>query len=236
MTPELVAVHLAQLREHGVVLLRGVFPKQPLARLRRAAQRCFRSIEAGSPPLPERHGFNHFSGSVLVSALEDFGCSERTAPPAVAGLDDLLTRAMGCTLECKREQSWIRKKYAPSRAPAGHYPNRWHQDGGLGVRFPPEPGPPLPLTPLVTCWLPLESCGRDRPGLEFVRRRLDALLHYTELNDASLRQRFPAADFWRPVLKPGDGLVFLNGSLHRTHVNADMPRDRLSVEYRFFPV
>src|SRR5579862_2457348 len=133
MTPELVAAHLAQLRAHGVVLLRGVFPKEPLATLRRAAQRCFRTIEAGSQPLPERYGFNHFSGSVLVSALEDFGCA--LTPLAVAGLDDLLTRAMGCALAGKREQSWIRKKYAPSRAPAGHYPNSWHQDGGLGVHF-----------------------------------------------------------------------------------------------------
>jgi hypothetical protein len=233
MTPELVAAQLARLREQGVVLLRGVFPKEPLVRLRRAAHRCFRIIEGGSAPAPERYGFNSFSGSVLVSALEDFGCA--LTPLAVAGLDDLLTRAMGCALACKREQCWIRKKYAPSRAPAGHYPNRWHQDGGLGVHFPQEPGPALPLTPLVTCWIPLHSCGQDRPGLEFVRRRLDVLLHYTELDDALLRQRFPAADFWRPVLKAGDGLVFLNGSLHRTHVDADMRRDRLSVEYRFFP-
>ena len=233
MTPELVAAHLAQLREHGVVLLRGVFPKAALATLRLAAQRCFRTIEAGSPPPPECYGFNRFSGSVLVSALENFGCA--VTPLAVAGLDDLLTRAMGCALACKREQSWIRKKYAPSRAPAGHYPNSWHQDGGLGVHFPQEPGRALPLTPLATCWIPLHSCGQDRPGLEFVRRRVDVLLHYTELSDTSLRQRFPAADFWRPVLEAGDGLVFLNGTLHRTHVDAGMRRDRLSVEYRFFP-
>ena len=92
-----------------------------------------------------------------------------------------------------------------------------------------------PMTPLLTCWIPLEACGVGRPGLEFVRRRLEALLHYSELNDETLRQRFAPEEFWAPALELGDGLVFLNGTLHRTHVSPAMRKDRLSVEYRLFP-
>jgi hypothetical protein len=68
-----------------------------------------------------------------------------------------------------------------------------------------------------------------------VRRRLEALLHFTELSDETLRQRFGAEEVWAPALELGDGLLFLNGTLHRTHVGPEMRKDRLSVEYRLFP-
>ena len=85
---------------------------------------------------------------------------------------------------------------------------------------------------LLTCWIPLQACGVDAPGLEFVRRPLDNLLHYSELDDAELRRRFEPEEFWAPALELGDGLVFLNGTLHRTYESPAMSRDRLSVEYR----
>ena len=90
------------------------------------------------------------------------------------------------------------------------------------------------MTRLLTCWIPLQACGSDSPGLEFVRHKMDALLHYTELDDAGLRQRFPAELFWTPNLQFGDAVVLLPGTLHRTHVLPEMSRNRLSLEYRFF--
>ena len=219
------AAHLAQLRERGVVLLRGVFAGRPLAALRRAGPSCLPAIAAGN-------------GQASLAALLDSVSAvsgEWTAPLAAPGLQRLFADAMGCDVKCSLEQSWMRKKYAPLRAPPRHHPNSWHQDGGLAVRFPPEPGPAPPMTPLLTCWIPLEACGVDRPGLEFVRRRLPVLLHYTELNDDTLRQRFAPEEFWAPALELGDGLVFLHGTLHRTYVRPEMRKDRLSVEYRLFP-
>jgi hypothetical protein len=71
--------------------------------------------------------------------------------------------------------------------------------------------------------------------LEFIRSRPQALLHFTELDDATLRQRFRAEDFWAPPLELGDGLVFLNSTLHRTHALPEMRQNRLSIEYRIFP-
>ncbi|MGH9667519.1 MAG: hypothetical protein ACRD9L_24115 [Bryobacteraceae bacterium] len=233
MTAEQTAAHLDVLREKGVVLLSGIFPKEPLAAMAQAAGACLQAIAAGRCD-PERYRFTPYSQSVLLGALRDYGVEDPMVP--LASLPDgLLSQAMDSTVECKREQSWIRKRFAPAHAPPAYHPNQWHQDGGLGVRFPEQPGAAMPMTRLLTCWLPLHACGADSPGLEFIRRPLDSLLHYTELTDEKLRSRFAPEDFWTPALEPGDGILFLNGTLHRTHVRLEMQEDRLSAEYRFFP-
>ena len=227
----------SQLREHGVVLLRDVFAKDSLTRLQDAASRCFEVVETEGT-LPERSKFNRFSHSVLLNALMDFGCDseELTMPLAAPELGSLFSEVMGEEWTCCMEQSWVRKKFAPFQAPAREYhPQGWHQDGALGVRFPPESGPAIPMTELLTCWIPLHPCGRDSPGLEFVRRHQAALLHFTELDDSAVRQRFPPEEFWAPQLELGDGLIFLNSVLHRTYARDEMRHNRLSVEYRIFP-
>jgi hypothetical protein len=91
------------------------------------------------------------------------------------------------------------------------------------------------MTELLTCWIPLNRCGADSPGLEFVRRRQPALLHFTELDHPALRLRFSPQEFWAPTLEFGDGLIFLNDILHRTYVGPDMGHNRVSVEYRLTP-
>jgi hypothetical protein len=228
----------AQLRVRGIALLRDVFPKDSLTRLKVASARCFEAIRT-ERALPGHYHFNRFSHSVLLTALMDFGgggSKELVAPLSVAGLDQLFSEAMGGEWTCSIEQSWVRKKFTPLQSPAPPYhPQNWHQDGALGVRFPLESGPVIPMTRLLTCWIPLNPCGRDSPGLEFVRRRQAALLHFSELDDSALRRRFPPQEFWAPALELGDGLVFLNSTLHRTYARPDMRHNRLSVEYRIFP-
>lgn len=90
------------------------------------------------------------------------------------------------------------------------------------------------MTPLLTLWVPLDPCGVEAPGLEFVCRPLNGLLHFTELNDAELRHRFAPDEFWAPAMEPGDVLLFRGGTLHRTHYRPDMRRPRTSLEYRLF--
>ncbi len=228
----------AQLREHGVVLLHGVLSAATLAPFRDAAVRCFSAIGA-APAVPEPYRFSPSSHSVLLTSLLDFGfarSADLLAPLSAPALTSLLSHDPHADLACSLDQSWLRKKFAPQHAPlSGYHLQNWHQDGALGVRFPPQPGPLIPMTRLLTCWIPLDPCGIDSPGLEFVRRRQPALLHFTELADASLRRRFPPEDFWAPALEPGDALVFTNDALHRTHAHPGMRHDRLSVEYRLFP-
>jgi hypothetical protein len=227
-----------QLREQGIALLRGAFAKDSLIRLKEAATRCFEAIET-KESLPEHYRFNRFSNSVLLTALTDFGCGgpeELVAPLSAPGLAPLFSQAMGYEWACDMEQSWVRRKFAPCHAPGPPYhPQGWHQDGALGVRFPPDPGPVVPMTCLLTCWVPLNPCGVTSPGLEFVRGRQAALLHFIELHDEALRRRFPPQEFWAPALELGDGLVFLNSIPHRTYARPEMRHNRLSVEYRIFP-
>ncbi len=227
-----------QLRDHGIVILRAAFAKDSLARLKDAADRCFDAIDKEISH-PERYRFNRFSNSLLLTSLLDFGCNdgeELFAPLSTPGLEALFAEAVAGGWTCNMEQSWVRKKSAPLQAPFPGYHNQdWHQDGALGVHFPMNPGPPTPMTELLTCWIPLNPCGTDSPGLEFVGRRQTSLLHFTELDDLSLRRRFRADEFWAPELDLGDGLVFLNSVLHRTYATPQMQHSRLSIEYRIFP-
>jgi hypothetical protein len=226
----------AQLREAGAVLLRGAFAHSSLNRLKGAAERCFEAVETDDP-LAELHRFNRFAHSVPLRALAEFGCDskELTALLAAPGLSELFAEAIGFMWVCKIEHSWVRKKFASAQAPRYHAQG-WHQDGALGVQFPQQAGQMPPMTELLTCWIPLTACGVESPGLELVRERRERLLHFTELDDAALRRRFAEERFWAPELRLGDGLVFLNSVLHRTHMTETMRRERLSVEYRIFPV
>ncbi len=237
-TPALMTDLSVQLREQGIVLLRDVFRTDSLTRLKESADRFFQGIGLEGS-LPEHYRYNRFSNSALLTALMDFGGGgpeELWAPLSAPGLGRLFSEAMGAGWSCNREQSWVRKKLAPrGAAPCSYHLQGWHQDGALGVRFPVEPGPMVPMTELLTCWIPLNPCGVDSPGLEFVRRRQPALLHFTELDDSALRRRFSAEEFWAPALEFGDGLIFRNDILHRTSVCEEMGRDRLSVEYRIMP-
>jgi hypothetical protein len=226
-----------QLTESGVALLRNVLVTDSLTRFQEAAGKCFEAIGT-EKSLPAHYHFNPYSHSVVLAALADFGCglNELLEPLSAPGLGQLISEGLGCEWTCKMEHSWVRKKFPPRNAPGPqHQPQSWHQDGGLGVHFPLEAGPVLPMTELLTCWIPLNDCGRDSPGLEFVRGRQAALLHFTKLDDRALRERFPPQAFWAPELEFGDGLIFLNSVLHRTYAVPQMTQNRLSVEYRMFP-
>lgn len=227
-----------RLRQEGIVVLRNVFATDCLTRLKMAADRFFQAIEP-ERSLPAHYRYNRFSNSVLLTALVDFGSDsgeELLAPLSAPGLGRLFSEMMGSAWTCNLEQSWVRKKFAPHLAPASEYHLQgWHQDGALGVSFPREPGPVVAMTELLTCWIPLNRCGVESPGLELVGRRQPALLHFTELDDSALRQRFSPQEFWAPALEFGDGLIFLNDILHRTFVRPEMGHNRLSVEYRIMP-
>jgi len=225
-----------------VVVLHAAIPSGIVLPLRGAAEKCFAAVDpihqALVSPAGASYRFSPFSHSVLLKALLEFGIDSHedlVAPLSTEGLSDLLTDAMGEPVTCRLEESWVRKRFAPRNARSPYQPNVWHQDGGLGVAFGTEPDAALKMTKLLTCWVPLHPCGRNSPGLEFVRRGPESLVHYTELDDVMLRQRYSADQFWSPELQAGDIVVFLARSVHRTYVTPDMMEDRLSVEYRFFP-
>lgn len=206
------------------LLLRQAAPPGAVEPLLHAALACFSAIETQNAA-PGTYRYTPFSTSVSLEALLDFGCSRDILVAPISGLAE-----HGI---CRLEHCWVRKRYAPVHAPPQAQPNSWHQDGGLGVQF--EKGETPAMTDLVTCWFPLQPCRGDRPALEIVRRPLDRLIHFTELDDAVIRRQFPAGAFWAPELEPGDAILLANGTLHRTYVTPAMRETRLSVEYRLFP-
>ena len=222
-----------ELREKGVVVLPGVFPFEILMSLKGAAEICFEAI-ARDEVDAKKYRFTPFSYSVVIEALREFGSGDIAGLVRSTGIERLVAEVMGEEIECRLEESWVRKRFAPCNAPRQYHPNSWHQDGGLGVKYGAD-GEVGPLTRLLTCWIPLQACGSERPGLEFVRQRLPRLLHYRDLDDGVLRQRFAAELFRAPELEFGDAVLFLADSLHRTYARPEMRGDRLNLEYRFFP-
>ena len=151
---------------------------------------------------------------------------------------EIIERELGGPVVCDLDHAWVRRQYAVHRRPPGHVPHSWHQDGALLYPFDPT-GACAPaadgLLRMVTCWVALTPCGQQAPGLELVRQRVDSLLPPHEMTEECVPARFPPERFWRPVMEPGDVLLFSGGTLHRTHVEPDMDADRTSIELRFFP-
>jgi hypothetical protein len=144
---------------------------------------------------------------------------------------------LGSRAACDVDQSWVRRQYAPRNYPPWHGPHGWHQDGALGFDYLSHGDgtfPPDALLSMVTCWIPLTACGLEAPGLELITRRLEGLLAPGALTDERVRARFADGEFWRPVMEPGDALLFRGDILHRTHVTPAMTKNRTSIELRFF--
>jgi hypothetical protein len=149
---------------------------------------------------------------------------------------ELLENALGTRVVLDLDQAWVRRQYAPANYPQLHAPHGWHQDGALGFDFlalGSRSPPPDALIDMLTCWIALSPCGADAPGLEIVARGLQEILPIATLTDDVLRERYPPDAFERPLLAPGDALIFRGGTLHRTHVARSMREDRTSVELRF---
>ena len=245
-TPVTPAELGALLNHAGFVVLRGAFASEMMEEFAVVAEQGFSKIEAiraGHGPeavtqsLPPGQKYLPAASSVSFDAIFEEPRRRRILGALAAGpLRGLIEHGLGETCACDLDQAWVRRQYAPGHYPPGHAPHGWHQDGALGFDFAAggatEPGPEA-LLHLVTCWVPLTPCGSEAPGLEFLARRWERLRPVAGLREEQLRVEFPPEEFHRPVLQPGDGLVFLGDTLHRTHVTPEMRRDRTSLEFRF---
>ena len=179
--------------------------------------------------------FNPHSSSLRAAALESLDLGAIAAALLAGEVGTFSRSRLGSALACDLDQCWVRRQYPPARSPPGHAPHSWHQDGALGFDFLGAAASDGELLSMTTCWIALTPCGDDAPGLELVDREATTLLPLAVLADAAVRARHPQCDFLRPVMNPGDALVFGGGVLHHTHVAATMSRERTSLELRFFP-
>ncbi|MCE9657212.1 MAG: phytanoyl-CoA dioxygenase family protein [Burkholderiales bacterium] len=180
--------------------------------------------------------FNPHSSSLRARALAPSLDLAAVAAALLAGEVGALSRGLlGDELALNLDQCWVRRQYAPDRSPPGHAPHSWHQDGALAFDFLGAGSSEGALLAMATCWIALTPCGVDAPGLELIDRDAGSLLPLSALPDSVVRATHPERDFKRPILDPGDALVFGGGVLHHTHVAAAMRHDRTSLELRFFP-
>ena len=207
----------------SVPLRTGLVPADVCARWLELIERRYASIDRDDPE------FSLHSSSLRLRAVEGLS------------IDDVLRHLdrdlLGPLTACDVDQCWVRRQYAPHRAPPHHAPHSWHQDGALNFDFAAHAGMPLPaddLLEMLTCWIPLTRCGADAPGLEFVSEPITRLLALHELTPAHVEAHYAANAFERPLLAPGDALLLRGGTLHRTHAVPAMTHDRTSIELRFF--
>lgn len=107
----------------------------------------------------------------------------------------------------------------------------WHQDGSFmgDVRS-------------MNVWLSLSHAGVDAPGLDIVPRRLDGLVATgtegtflaDQVSDAVAVKAAGDLAVVRPVVRPGDAVIFDELCLHRTGVDPSMTRTRYAIESWFF--
>jgi len=131
------------------------------------------------------------------------------------------------------DQVWVRRQFPHHISKNGGH--QWHQDGALGFNFSNsnadfENG----LLDMFIVWIPLDTCGADAPGLEFINCRQIRILSLPELIDANLKARYPSALFLKPVVEAGDVLVFGGNMIHRTHKTEKMKCQRTSLGIRIF--
>jgi hypothetical protein len=216
-----------------VILVSSVVDDDTGAWLRDAAKRAeARRVHQG---VISRGRYVVTASSFSLEAVLDDAGIDRLLGAIDGALRPVVTAKLGERSVLDVEQSWVRRQYPHAQAPPFHAPHAWHQDGALGHDFASGAGEAGGLLEMVTAWIALTPCGDDAPGLELVDEPLAELLPVVALTDEAVRRRFAAGSFRHPVMRPGDAVVFSGGTLHRTHVTAEMHHERLSVELRWFP-
>ena len=217
----------ADFERHGVLYLPRLFEPAFIARIGAAADRIYARRDEKARWLMERKG---------IQLRDDW---------RAIGLDKIrlgLRRLPGLLMhEALVELAWT---YLGERPVA-------HLDSYVRVQTPTSRHTHLPFhrdqtvvgARLLNVWIPLVPCGHDAPGLELVAgsdgRRLDpanpcaaGIVERARLDEASVLAAFPSEAFWRPVLAPGDVLVFSGETIHRTHITPNMKRPRASIDLR----
>ncbi|MEZ0370019.1 MAG: phytanoyl-CoA dioxygenase family protein [Candidatus Sericytochromatia bacterium] len=91
----------------------------------------------------------------------------------------------------------------------------------------------------VNIWVPMTPAGGDWPGLELWLDSPQAPLLsilMTPQQRSAFYERIPKEKIWRPVLSPGDVLIFPPYTVHRTWLEPAMAQTRISSEIRLISV
>jgi hypothetical protein len=218
------------LKVQGCLLLRQILPPEPLARWRQTLHHCYEQADALfergalSPEIYQRFcQFGHLPPG-LWQGHQDFFETVLLEPRLQPVLRALFPHGLH-----------VLSQFSRPRRQSARWPERripFHQD----AEFLPEPQ-------ALNFWIPLDPCGRTAPGLELLCQP-QSVCWFTladltqplsqQRDDQYVHSLYAPELFWRPVLEPGDLLVFNALLLHRTWLTAGMQQARFSLELRVF--
>ena len=86
-------------------------------------------------------------------------------------------------------------------------------------------------------WTPLNDAGISSANLEVIIASGAPLFSHSAIADSTivdqyLYQKYPREQFWHPIIRAGDSLVFSTFMFHRTRQTPEMTRERYSIEIR----
>lgn len=231
-------------QHHGSLIVRGWFPPDTCAAMRDTIDQSFAAADAvaGQDSFESTPWFRHFTpvrgqGFRLNSLARDFvragaGVLGVDSPRAMcryldclygSGVDKFLHEYFGEPPAFSAKKTTLRRTPPDSRT-------GWHQDGSY---FSGE-------VRALNIWAAFSACGVDAPSMDIVAERIDAPLveggiqaSEIVLDDDSAAER-GASNVVRPVLEPGDAVLFDELALHRTGVSPSMAETRYAIEMWFF--
>ena len=220
-----------RLRRDGVVRLRQCYDRQAIAQIRSEAKKIFEARKneiASLQPLDtseQRLRLRQLSTISLDVLAKHTGPIEPIL--VTTRIASLATGYLGKRPE-PHENSFVRRLVPGNDIQSLPF----HQDQTILK------------TRLLNVWVPLDPCGTNAPGLETVvtsaRRLIEVSGDSTDripvervkLNSDKVVEEHGHRSLWHPVLEPGDVLLFLGTTIHRTYVTPQMTKSRMSVELR----
>ena len=221
------------LRGNGTALMRGVVPQDLFPPMINDVEGYFRWLTNGER-IQEASLYASY-GNIFFATVADFG--ERALMELVyhvtrAPMSEALYAFFGTDrVSLFLGYSFIRRHWRTDVRSISPF----HQD---------SEAVPVPA-PMLTCWIPFNTCGVHAPGLEVVAARVNAALPITDSPatnharteiDASVVKRHFGDRLWHPEFDAGDAMLFDSKCVHRTHVTPVMSGVRYSVELRFVDV
>lgn len=222
VTPE----EIAEYREHGVVMARGLLQAEWIDRIERGVDRAM------AEPSPIAAVFSKPDEGFQMEA----GLSASDADIEAVVSDSPLARIAQAFMGSKGVHFFYDQLFC--KQPGGHHPTPWHHD----ITFWPVRGDQI-----VSIWVPLDPVTRENSGLEYVRGshrwpgefQAVSPMYNPELVDPA-HEPVPDIDGRRAdydiaswPMERGDVLIFHPRTLHGSSANTHLARQRRALAFRF---
>jgi hypothetical protein len=238
------------IRENSCLLARGLFDQADVRRLREAAARTYGVYDRGVAAIKNGEGP---PGDVNVITGDGFGNSRAQlaefrrfgslvlgfCPYAVGVVSTVLSKSpvkacveayFGQAIGLSLNSSSVRLSEV-----SNDVRRVFHQSGSFLGGVDAE---------TISCWIALDECGVEAPGLEVFPHRIDELLPVGgpgavtswEIAESKAYGRMGADRAWVPTFKAGDAFFFDHLHVHRAHLTKSMTSDSFAAECWMFPI